>query len=214
RHEGAVLVEDEGEPARHAGGEVAAGGAEDDDGAAGHVLAAVVAHALDDGGDARVSHREALAGAPVEERAPGDRAVEDGVADDDLVVGTEGRAARRLDDKDAAGEPLADVVVGVALELEGDAAHGEGAEALPRRAAPRARRRGVSAGRPSSPGRRGISPESMAPTARSRLRIGVSTTIGSPRSTAGATAAMSWWSRTSRRLWSCSSTQRRGPDRA
>src|SRR5215470_7829453 len=133
--ERAVLVEDEGEPARHAGGEVAAGSAEDDDGAAGHVLAAMVADALDDGGDAGVPHREALAGTAVEEGAPGDRAVEDGVADDDLVVGAEGRAARRLDDEDAAGEALAHIVVGVALELEGDAAHREGAEALPRRAA-------------------------------------------------------------------------------
>ena len=45
----AVLVEDEGDAAAHAGGEVAAGRAEDDGDAAGHVLAAVVAGALDDG---------------------------------------------------------------------------------------------------------------------------------------------------------------------
>ena len=35
--------------------------AEDDDAAAGHVLAAVVAHALDDGGRAGVAHAEPLA---------------------------------------------------------------------------------------------------------------------------------------------------------
>ena len=47
--EAAVLVEHVGDAAAHAGGEVAAGPAEHDDAAAGHVLAAVVADALDDG---------------------------------------------------------------------------------------------------------------------------------------------------------------------
>ncbi len=56
--------------AAHARAEVAAGGAEHDDGAAGHVLAAVIADALDDGGRAAVAHGEALARAAGEERAP------------------------------------------------------------------------------------------------------------------------------------------------
>ena len=43
----ARLVEDEGDAAAHAGGEVAAGRADDDHAPAGHVLAAVVADALD-----------------------------------------------------------------------------------------------------------------------------------------------------------------------
>ena len=87
RTNSAVLVEDEGDAAAHAGGEVAPGGAEHDDGAAGHVLAAVIADALDDRGRAAVAHGEALAGAAGEERAAAGRAVEDGVADDDLLVG-------------------------------------------------------------------------------------------------------------------------------
>jgi hypothetical protein len=45
----AGLVEHVGDAAGHAGREVAARGAEDDHAAAGHVLAAVVAHGLDDG---------------------------------------------------------------------------------------------------------------------------------------------------------------------
>ena len=72
------------------GGEVAAGRPEHDDAAAGHVLAAVVADALDDGVRARVAHREALAGEPAEERAAARRAVEDGVADDHVLLGDEG----------------------------------------------------------------------------------------------------------------------------
>src|SRR3954469_14338297 len=64
----AVLVEHEREAAAHAGGEVAPGRAEHDDAPAGHVLAAVVADALDDRVRARVAHREALAGAAAEER--------------------------------------------------------------------------------------------------------------------------------------------------
>ena len=58
----AVVVEHVGDAAAHARGEVAAGRADHDDAAAGHVLAAVVADALDDGGGARVAHREPLAG--------------------------------------------------------------------------------------------------------------------------------------------------------
>ena len=76
------LVEHVGDAAAHAGGEVAPGRAEHDDAAAGHVLAAVVADALDDGAGARVAHREALAREAAEERPAGGRAVEHGVADD------------------------------------------------------------------------------------------------------------------------------------
>ncbi len=58
----AVLVEHVGDAAAHAGGEVAPGRAEHDHAPAGHVLAAVVADALDDRAGAGVAHREALAG--------------------------------------------------------------------------------------------------------------------------------------------------------
>ena len=56
-----VEVEHVGDAAGHAGGEVAAGRAEDDDAPAGHVLAAVVADALDDRGGAGVADAEPLA---------------------------------------------------------------------------------------------------------------------------------------------------------
>ena len=67
--------------------------AEDDDDAAGHVFAAVVADALDDGDGAGVAHGEALAGDAAEIAFAGDGAVEHRVADDDRALG--GRLRRR-----------------------------------------------------------------------------------------------------------------------
>ena len=130
------MSEHEGHAAGHAGAEVAAGRAEDDDPAAGHVLAAVVADALDHGDGPGVAHAEALAHhAPDEDLAAGG-AVEDDVAGDDVLLGHErrGGVGRRAQDEPAAREALADVVVGVALEAQGDAAGQEGAEALAGRA--------------------------------------------------------------------------------
>src|SRR5262245_40096526 len=57
----AGLVEDVGDAARHAGGEVAPGRADDQDDAAGHVFAAMVADALDHGDGTGIAHGEALA---------------------------------------------------------------------------------------------------------------------------------------------------------
>src|SRR5919202_6540377 len=100
--EGAVLVEHEREAAAHAGREVAAGRAEYDHAPAGHVLAAVVADALDDGVGARVAHREALARQAAEEGAPVRRAVQDGVADDHVLLGHERRLLGWADGEHAA----------------------------------------------------------------------------------------------------------------
>ena len=107
---------DVGDAAAHAGGEVAAAAAQHHDHAAGHVLAAVIAHAFDHGGGAGVAHREALAGHAAEVRLAAGGAVEHHVADDDVLLRPEGRIARRIDDDASAGEPLADVVVGVAFQ--------------------------------------------------------------------------------------------------
>src|SRR5204863_7797643 len=100
---------------RHAGGKIAPGLAEHDDDPAGHVFAAMIAGALDDRDRAGVAHREALAGDPLEIGVPGDRAVEHGVADDDVL----GRLARRFlrlaHDQPAARQALADIIVGVAI---------------------------------------------------------------------------------------------------
>ncbi len=121
RGEVALIVVDVGDAAAHAGGEVAAGGAENDDEAVGHVFAAVVAHAFDDGGCAGVADGEALAGDAVEEDFAAGCAVEDDVADEDAFLGQEAGGLGRIGDDAAAGEALAEIVVGVAFEFERDA---------------------------------------------------------------------------------------------
>ena len=60
-----------------------------------------------------------------------DRAVEHGVADDDRLLRHEAGVGGRAHDDAAAREALADIVVGVAFELEGHAVREPGAEALP-----------------------------------------------------------------------------------
>ncbi len=128
--ERAVLVVDEGDAAAHAGGEIAAGAAEHDDRAAGHVLAAVIAGAFDDGRGAGIAHAKALAGDAAKIRLAGDRAVHHRIADDDVLVGLRRTLGIRIDDDAAARQALADVVVGRSLQLEADAAREECAEAL------------------------------------------------------------------------------------
>ena len=129
-----VEVEHVGHATAHAGREVAAGRAEHDDAAAGHVLAAVVTDALDDRGRAGVADAEALAGLAAQEDLPGGGAVRDRVAGDDLLGGLERRRPVRAYDEPAAREPLADVVVGVALEPQRDPVRQERAERLAGRA--------------------------------------------------------------------------------
>ncbi len=135
RGEVALIVVDVGDAAAHAGGEVAAGGTEHDDEAVGHVFAAVVAHAFDHRGGAGVADGEALAGDAVEEDFAAGGAVENDVADQDAFFGQEAGGLGRIGDDAAAGEALAEIVVGVAFELERDAVGNEGAEALAGRAA-------------------------------------------------------------------------------
>src|SRR3990172_3725066 len=130
RREVAVPIVDIGDAAAHAGAEVAAGPAQDDDASAGHVLAAVVAAALDDGDCAAVAHREPLPRDAAGEQAAAGGAVKRDVADEDVLLRHERGAPRRVDDYLAARKPLSDVVVGVALQPEGDAGGQEGAEAL------------------------------------------------------------------------------------
>ncbi len=104
------------------GGEVAPGRPEHDDAPAGHVLAAVVADALDDQRGPGVAHREPLADPAAQEHLAGGGAVADDVAGDDLLVRRERRGPVGPDDHPAAGQPLADVVVGVALQAQRDPA--------------------------------------------------------------------------------------------
>ena len=113
-HPHRIEVEHVGDAAGHARAEVAAGRAQHDDPATRHVFAAVVADTLHDRGRAGVAHGEPLPHHPAEERLAARRAVQQHVARDDVVLGGEGRALRRLYDDATTGQALADVVVGVA----------------------------------------------------------------------------------------------------
>ena len=94
----------------------------------------MVADALDDRVDAAVPDGEPLTRDAAHERLAARRAVEGDVADDDVLLGHEGGPRRRVDAEPPPGEPLAPVVVGVALEREADSPRDERAERLTRRA--------------------------------------------------------------------------------
>ena len=127
-------IEHVGHATRHARAEVLSGRTEDDDGSVRHVFAAVVAHALDDGGAAGVADAEALAGAAVREELTARRTIHHGVAEDAVLVGLELRAGARLDHDLAAAHHLADVVIRLAGEDEAHAGREKRTEALARAA--------------------------------------------------------------------------------
>ena len=119
------LVEDVGDAAAHAGREVDPGGPEHRHAPAGHVLAAVVADALDHGRHPAVADGETLAGPAADVDLARGGSVERHVADDDVVGRVEIGARLRLDHDLAARQALAQVVVGLAFEHEGHARRGE-----------------------------------------------------------------------------------------
>src|SRR5208337_2471793 len=129
--EGPRLVEHIGDAAGHPGREIAACFADDDHDSPGHVFAAVIAHALDDRDRAGVAHAEPLAGHATKVTLACDSAVEHGVADDNRFFGLQLlRLLRGIDDDPTSRQPLADIVVGFALEFERHALRKKRAEAL------------------------------------------------------------------------------------
>ena len=90
----------------------------------------MVAGALDNGDRSGVAHGKALAGDAAEEALAFRRTVERGVADDDRLFRHDLGVLRGPHDDVAAGETLADVIVGNALELQRDTLGKEAAEAL------------------------------------------------------------------------------------
>ena len=104
--------------------------AEDQDAPGGHVFAAVIADALNDGVGAAVADGKAFAGDAPDVGLAARRAVERDVADDDVLFRREAGHARRINDQPGAGQAFADEVVRVAFERQRDAARHESAEAL------------------------------------------------------------------------------------
>ena len=127
----AIQVQHVAHAAGQAGAEIQTGPAEDRHDAAGHVFATVIAHSLDDRSGAGVAHREALAGAAGGEQLAAGGAVQAGVAHDWRVRGDAGGSAGRAQHQASAGHALADVIVGITLQLQVQAAGVPGTEALP-----------------------------------------------------------------------------------
>src|SRR3990170_4771408 len=86
--------------------------------------------AWEEGAGAAVAARDAPPRHSAGEQAAAGGAVERDVADEDVLLRHERGPPGRIDDYLAAGEPLGDVIIGVALQPEGDAGRQEGAEAL------------------------------------------------------------------------------------
>ena len=105
-----------GEAAGHAGTKIQANGAENDGDAAGHVFTAVLADAFDDGNSAAVANGKTLASLPGDEQLAGSRAVEHGVARENVAALGSGVAG--ADGDCSAGEAFADVVVGFAEQFQ------------------------------------------------------------------------------------------------
>src|SRR5690606_15583265 len=126
----AFLVQNIGDATRHAGREVATRFAEDHHEATGHVLTTVIANAFNDSNRARVSDGETFACNAAEVALAFDRTVENSIADDDRFLWHDIRGLRRTDDDTAAGQALADIVVAVALQFEGDTARKKRTERL------------------------------------------------------------------------------------
>ncbi len=91
----------------------------------------MIAGPFDDRDRAGVADREPFAGNAAEIAFAGDRAIERGIADDDRFLRGNPRQGRGINDDVAAREPLADVIVGLALEFQGDAGGKPRAETLP-----------------------------------------------------------------------------------
>ena len=109
----------------------------------------MVAHTFDDGDGAGVPDRETLARNAAEIAFAGDGAIKNRVADDDRFLRHEAHIGLRLDDELAAGQALADIVIGLAGEIERHAMAAQAPKLWP--ATPLNVTRMVSSGRPAWP---------------------------------------------------------------
>src|SRR5215203_2185682 len=125
-----ILVQYVSYAAAHPGGEVAPGGAEHHHGTPSHVLATVFADALDDSLGARVSYREALSCEAPEVGLAPRCSVERDVAYHYALLRLVARLFGGVYGDATAGEALAHVVVGRALQVKHDAPGKPGAEGL------------------------------------------------------------------------------------
>src|SRR5712692_7100727 len=129
------LVQYKCDAARHAGGEIPANRPQHHYDAARHVLTPVITHALHDGRGAAVAHTKTLSRSPRRKQAPAGRAIECSVSEIHVVLCCTRERLRRPDDDLSPGHALADVIVGLPLQMQGEARQTKGPETLSGRAA-------------------------------------------------------------------------------
>src|SRR5208283_1436017 len=110
----AGIVEDIGDAAGHSRGKVPPRASQHHDQTLGHVLATVVADALNDRGGAGIAYRKALPGHAVEVRFTAGRAVQAYVADKNILLRGELGGPWWIENQFSARKSFADIVVGLA----------------------------------------------------------------------------------------------------
>ena len=143
----------------------------------------VVTDPLDNRMGAAVTHAEPFAGDATDKGLSLRRAVERDVPNDDVVLGDKRRARRRKNREMTTRQAFAKVVVGVALDGQGNALWNESPETLPSRP-PETKRGSCPAADRHRPNRRVSSCPSIVPTVRLTLRTGSSISTGTPHSSA------------------------------
>src|SRR5690554_1461604 len=120
--------------AGHPGSKITASCSQHHNRAARHVFAAMIAGALHHSRGARVAHGKAFAGDAIEIGFSRQGAVQHRVAGNDVVGAEAAKVIGRANDDAAARQALADVIVGLADQVQCDAMGQESPEALSRRA--------------------------------------------------------------------------------
>ena len=128
----ALLVENVGDTAAHTGRKVASGAAKNDHPPARHVLAPVIADTFDNSDRSAVSNREPLAGDAANVRFAGRSAIENDVADKDVLFRFKRCRCRLEDYQSAAGKAFAEIVIRIAFQCETDSFRQKRAETLSR----------------------------------------------------------------------------------
>ena len=127
----AVFIIDVGNSPGHAGGKINPDCAQHGDTPAGHILAAMVAHALCHQDGTTVSDRKAFTGPAVDKNATGGGAVADHIAGNHVILSPESGFCRHPDTDAATGKPFPHKVICLANEPQRDPLHQESTEALP-----------------------------------------------------------------------------------
>ena len=126
--EAVVFIKNIGDSPAHAGREVLTGFTQDDGNTAGHVFKTMVTTSFADRPGAAVADTEALARDAGKIGGSACRAIQCHVAGDDVLIPGKTGFFLRPDDDLSAGEALADIVVGIAIQAQRQSGWNESTE--------------------------------------------------------------------------------------